>query len=94
MVSREKTHTPRIKASRRISRTLTEPSALGYWAPPPRFLNVEQEARRGSRAVRLGADLPSVFTIGTCTQPYVKGLVTMVNSIYNGYRMEDVWLDK
>jgi hypothetical protein len=24
----------------------------------------------------------------------VKGLVTMVNSIYNGYRMEDVWLDK
>ena len=31
---------------------------------------------------------------GTCTQPYAKGLVTMVNSIYNGYRMEDVWLDK
>ena len=31
---------------------------------------------------------------GTCSQPYVKGLVTMVNSIYNGYRMEDVWLDK
>jgi peptide/nickel transport system substrate-binding protein len=31
---------------------------------------------------------------GTCIQPYVKGLVTMVNSIYNGYRMEDVWLDK
>jgi peptide/nickel transport system substrate-binding protein len=31
---------------------------------------------------------------GTCTQAYVKGLTTMVNSIYNGYRMEDVWLDK
>jgi len=31
---------------------------------------------------------------GTCAQPYVKGLVTMVNSIYNGYRMEDVWLDR
>jgi peptide/nickel transport system substrate-binding protein len=31
---------------------------------------------------------------GTCTQPYVKGLTTMVSSIYNGYRMEDVWLDK
>jgi peptide/nickel transport system substrate-binding protein len=31
---------------------------------------------------------------GTCAQPYVKGLVTMVNSIYNGYRMEDVWLEK
>jgi peptide/nickel transport system substrate-binding protein len=31
---------------------------------------------------------------GTCTQPYVKALTTMVNSIYNGYRMEGVWLDK
>jgi peptide/nickel transport system substrate-binding protein len=31
---------------------------------------------------------------GTCQQSYVKGLTTMVNSIYNGYRMEDVWLDK
>jgi peptide/nickel transport system substrate-binding protein len=31
---------------------------------------------------------------GTCMQPYVRGLTTMVNSIYNGYRMEDVWLDK
>ncbi len=31
---------------------------------------------------------------GTCAQPYVKGLTTMVNSIYNGYRMEDVWLDR
>jgi peptide/nickel transport system substrate-binding protein len=30
----------------------------------------------------------------TCTQPYVKDLTTMVNSIYNGYRMEEVWLDK
>ena len=31
---------------------------------------------------------------GTCMQPYVKGLTIMVNSIYNGWRMEDVWLDK
>ncbi len=30
----------------------------------------------------------------TCWQPYVKGLTTMVNSIYNGWRFEDVWLDK
>ena len=27
-------------------------------------------------------------------QPYVKGLTIMVNSITNGWRMEDVWLDK
>ena len=31
---------------------------------------------------------------GTCWQPYVKGYVPMINSIYNGLRMEDVWLDK
>jgi peptide/nickel transport system substrate-binding protein len=30
----------------------------------------------------------------TCWQPYVKGLTTMANSIYNGWRMEDIWLDK
>jgi len=31
---------------------------------------------------------------GTCRQPHVKGLTLMVNSIFNGWRMEDVWLDK
>jgi peptide/nickel transport system substrate-binding protein len=31
---------------------------------------------------------------GTCWQPPVKGITLMVNSIYNGYRFEDVWLDK
>jgi peptide/nickel transport system substrate-binding protein len=30
----------------------------------------------------------------TCHKPEVKGLTIMVNSIYNGWRMEDVWLDK
>jgi len=30
----------------------------------------------------------------TCRQPQVKGLVTMTNSRFNGWRMEDVWLDK
>jgi peptide/nickel transport system substrate-binding protein len=31
---------------------------------------------------------------GTCWRPEVKGLNLQVNSIYNGWRMEDVWLDK
>jgi peptide/nickel transport system substrate-binding protein len=31
---------------------------------------------------------------GTCRQPEVKGLTLMVNSIFNGNRREDVWLDK
>ena len=30
----------------------------------------------------------------TCWQPYVKGLTIMVDSVFSGARMEDVWLDK
>jgi len=30
----------------------------------------------------------------TCLQPRLKGLTTMTNSRFNGWRMEDVWLDK
>jgi peptide/nickel transport system substrate-binding protein len=30
----------------------------------------------------------------TCRQPWVKGWTRMVNSIYNEWRFEDVWLDK
>jgi len=30
----------------------------------------------------------------TCRQPEVKGLTIMVNSIYNGWRFEDLWLDR
>jgi peptide/nickel transport system substrate-binding protein len=32
--------------------------------------------------------------LATCMQPTVKGLVLHSNSIYNGWRFEDVWLDK
>jgi peptide/nickel transport system substrate-binding protein len=39
---------------------------------------------------------PIIFygRFGTCRQPQVKGLTVMVNSLFNGWRMEDVWLDK
>ena len=30
----------------------------------------------------------------TCWQPQVKGVVLQVNSIYNDWRFEDVWLDR
>jgi peptide/nickel transport system substrate-binding protein len=38
---------------------------------------------------------PIIYHIraGTCWQPQVKG-ITLVNSIYNGNRFEDIWLDK
>jgi peptide/nickel transport system substrate-binding protein len=31
---------------------------------------------------------------GTCWHPAVKGLTIMSNSIYNGWRFEDVWLER
>ena len=39
---------------------------------------------------------PIIFHIraGTCWKPEVKGVTIMVNSSYNGYRYEDVWLDR
>jgi peptide/nickel transport system substrate-binding protein len=30
----------------------------------------------------------------SCRQPYVKGFTSMANSVYNGWRFEDLWLDK
>jgi peptide/nickel transport system substrate-binding protein len=30
----------------------------------------------------------------TCWDPAVKNVTIMTNSIYNGWRMEDVWLDR
>ena len=30
----------------------------------------------------------------TCWHPQVKGLTIMSNSLFNGWRMEDVWLNK
>ena len=39
---------------------------------------------------------PVIFHMrqATCLKPQVKGLTLMVNSIYNGSRLEDVWLDR
>ena len=30
----------------------------------------------------------------TCWRPHVKGITVMVNSVFNGHRYEDVWLDR
>jgi len=61
--------------------------------------NIEKRQQIVWKIERILADegaRPVIFypRSGTCTQSYVKGLVTMGNSIYNGYRMEDVWLDR
>ena len=57
-----------------------------------------QEAGVGDRQASCRRTAPgrsSSTTVGaTCMQPAVKGVTIMVNSIYNGWRFEDVWLDK
>ena len=48
------------------------------------------------RRLQLDGARPIIFyyRAATCWQPYVKGFTIMVNSIFNGWRMEDAWLDK
>jgi peptide/nickel transport system substrate-binding protein len=48
------------------------------------------------KKLQLDAARPIIMhnEVGTCWQPQVKGLTLMVNSSYNGWRLEDVWLDK
>ena len=79
----------------------------GYCNPEMDKL-IEQQSREGDpdrrkqllwaieRRLALDNVRPIIFYNpgGTCLEPQVKGLTIMVNSIFNGWRMEDVWLDK
>jgi peptide/nickel transport system substrate-binding protein len=79
----------------------------GYCNPETDKL-IEQQSREGDPVKRkqllwtierkLAADdvRPIIFynPEGTCEEPYVKGLTIMVNYIFGGWRMEDVWLDR
>jgi peptide/nickel transport system substrate-binding protein len=79
----------------------------GYCNPEVDKLIVQQsqepdEARRKQLVWEIERQLaedvarPIIFyeRAATCWQPYVKGQTMMVNSIFNGNRREDVWLDK
>jgi peptide/nickel transport system substrate-binding protein len=48
------------------------------------------------RKLALDVARPIIFhnNAATCWHPYVKGIVLHQNSIYNNWRLEDVWLDK
>ena len=61
----------------------------------------DQEARKKlvweiDRKLQEDGARPIIFNAkgATCYQPHVKGYTVMSNSSYNGYRFEDVWLDK
>ena len=48
-----------------------------------------------ARLLADGARPPIYWKRGTtCLQPQVRGYVSMVNSVYNGFRFEDVWLER
>ena len=72
------------EAVRRSSRARpTSPSARSWSGRSTRSCRRTSPARSSTTAAR-----------GSCWQPYVKGITIMVNSSYNGYRYEDVWMDK
>ena len=48
------------------------------------------------RRLTFDAVRPMIFYMrgGTCWRPELKNLTVMVNSTFNGWRLEDVWLDR
>jgi len=48
------------------------------------------------RKLTADAVRPMIYYLrgGTCWRPEVKNITIMVNSIFNGWRMEDVWLER
>jgi len=60
----------------------------------------EQQRRRLvwalERKLAEDAGRPIIFyaNAASCWQSTVKGLTLMVNSVFNSYRFEDIWLDK
>jgi peptide/nickel transport system substrate-binding protein len=61
----------------------------------------DQEKRRQiaweiDRSLTDDAVRPMIYYLrgGTCWRPEVKNMTVMVNSIFNGWRMEDVWLSR
>jgi len=48
------------------------------------------------RRLQEDAARPMIFNyrLGTCRSPAVHGITIMVNSLFNGWRFEDAWLDQ
>ena len=64
-------------------------------------MEADQEKRKKlvweiDRKLQLDGVRPIIahYRAATCWHPRLKGLTTMVNSLYNGWRFEDVWLDR
>jgi peptide/nickel transport system substrate-binding protein len=85
----------------------SENNITGYCSPEidklvdQQSMEVDQEKRKKlvwaiDHKLQEEGARPIIYHLRGATrwQPQVKGLNIMVNSMYNGWRMEDVWLDK
>ena len=72
------------------------PTIVFTTASTPAASRSTTATRAPSSAKRQAVARPIEFYLrkATCWRPEVKGLNVMVNSSYNGWRFEDVWLDK
>src|SRR5437870_3104701 len=80
---------PDVAQNRAEARKLTQ--KLGYRPEKRKKLVWEIERRLAADGAR-----PVIFypRQATCRYAQVKGLTVMNNSIYNGYRYEDIWLER
>ena len=80
------------RSVRDIQQILNQSRPTGYTT----VLKLLQIMTEKGLVMRDEAVRPQIYhlRLGTCWQPQVKNLTLMTNSIYNGWRMEDVWLDK
>jgi len=71
---------------------LIEQQSIGPTRPGASSLSGRSKRKLAEDGAR--ADHLLFPAAATCWQPHVKGLTIMVNSIFNGNRREDIWLDK
>ncbi len=70
------------------------------WSTSSRWKPIQAKRKKIAQDAdyKLQQDLarPIIYHLraATCWQPELKGLTMMTNSQYNGWRFEDVWLDK
>ena len=68
---------------------------VGPASAPPALAGYALEGEIERRLAR-DASRPIIFytRVATCWRPRVKGLNLVVNSVFNSWRFEDVWLDR
>ena len=71
-------------------------SLIGKQSAEPDQEKRKQIAWEIDRKLTEDAVRPMIYYLrgGTCWRPEVKNMTVMVNSIFNGWRMEDVWLSR